>query len=201
MFNHNGIYAVLIGLVLIIAGMVVAAMEGNFTAGQQRRRGITVGLPVTWHAALWSDIILLPWAIAAMASYATAWSDAQMVWMLVGSTIATFLMHVWWSHNATGQECILSRDGITWCGVFHVVYMAFVLMLALLFFLYTPTDAEGYRQNLLFTVPILTTHIVIATVGVDFIKKRGKAPGAAAYIILVSCVGTIVAAVLLRNLS
>ena len=188
-----------VGLVTLMG--IIAALEGNFTVGQQERRGVYGGLPVTRHFALWSDLFVLPFIVGIMWTYRGAWSweQAALAFIICGPACAG--MHVEWMRHATSQECLLSRRAMTWCGWVHFVYMTFVVTLALLFFLLTQAEGDAYVRDRWAVGILLIVHLFIATFLVSRMKKSGQAPTPFSIAVMFLCTCAILAAIILHGAS
>ncbi len=191
-----GLFVTVVGAVLM---GLIAALEGNFTVGQQKRRGITDGLPVTRHFALWSDLFVLPFVVGIMWQYRAEWTWGEIGFMFMICSAGCGAMHIEWMRNATTQECLLSHDRLTWCGWVHVFYMMFVVTLVPLFYFFTP-PAVNQNDHWVVGIPLIM-HIFIATFLVGLMKKRETAPALRVIAITFFCIGGLLAAIIVRGMS
>jgi len=152
-----------------VAMGLVAFCERNYNMAQMTARGIKNPFPFTRHLGMWSDIFLLPSALAIMSLYYEQWESWQ-IWTTLGlSFIVTFAMHIMWINQTDHHEHILSKKGgLTGSGMMHVVYMTLVLATIALFYF----AGEGSPRHEIMVGIMLMIHVAVGTMGVSWMKTK-----------------------------
>jgi hypothetical protein len=142
----------------VLLSGAVAWLEGNWV----RRSGLSMGFAN--HGGMWGDLLLLPWANAAIVPYLTigAWLPAACAL----AAVASALVHVHWyrGHQVThsAEHMWPSRvrrtwhGDLSWAGWLHVLYVAGELTVLAGFLLHaTPVNVA------LLVCAIFTIHVPI----------------------------------------
>ena len=155
-----------ISVAAVVLSAAIAWSEGNW----RRRPGLAMGFAN--HGGMWSDLVLLPMANAAIVPHLT-----MGLWIVgagILGTLASIAAHIHWYHPAYASDAASvvepprgdhmwpsHRTGIwwgdlSWSGWAHVIYVAGELALLFGFVLHTiPTE------TVVFVAAIFTIHVPI----------------------------------------
>lgn len=145
----------LVSVAAVVISGALAWLEGNWS----QRPGLGMGFGN--HGGMWSDLVLLSMANAAIAPYLTL--GGWIVPAVVGATAASLLVHRHWYHPhgqgdhmwPTHFAAVWWRD-LSWSGWAHVLYVIGELTLLLGFALHpAPTEV------VILVAAIFTVHVPI----------------------------------------
>ena len=163
----------------VVASGAIAWHEGNW------RRQPGLGMGFADHGGMWSDLILLPFANAAIVPWLTA--GAWLIGALAAAAVASALVHAHWYHAPDWEGDIHGRGNhmwpayrrgtwwadLSWSGRAHVLYVIGELALLAGFLIHDLPPDVVMLVTIIFTIHlpigllqpryVLTGHI--ATIG------------------------------------
>ncbi len=149
-----------VSIMAILAEGTLSYFDGTFTLAQIRKRGHTKGMPFVFHAAMWTDLLIInPIMAISLYRYGGLWSLKQILIVGAIALAANVVMHLLYVSN-NYPDPLAWGGRLTSAGYIHVLYAgAGYTIMGLLYFC-TP----GIDHAFLFNVSaLLCLHIFVGT--------------------------------------
>ncbi len=148
------IYSLITGTFLMLVQAVLSYLDGFLTKNQvEAHHHYTIpSLPFVAHGQMWTDLLLVTPIISYLvADYSNQWPSLFIFIALVLGFFVSIILHRVYSKESKEKPGCHARDGkLTLAGYAHLVYMALVISILLLFF-----SVSEVKLNTLFLVAVV----------------------------------------------
>ena len=156
---------------LVLAQFFLAYRDDFLSVTQMRSRGTNQGLPLVWHFAIWSDLVLIsPLAGYLVHRYREVWRLHWIVTAFVMSLCVAILLHYLYTRTSMPEAHTRDHE-LTAAGYVHLVYMTIAFCVFLQFLLFTPNVSHGILAAvsvLLLLHVFVGTHMVLGIFNLYF---------------------------------
>ncbi len=159
---------------LVFLGGWLAYQDQMLTVLQMKQKGVTLGLPFLAHGGMWGDLLIINILLMFIVPrHGNSWSTRSIVIALMIGTTVSVIMHFSYL-NIKWPEAHVQNGRLTRAGWVHLVYMAGIMGVLVLFYFYTPNPSP---RIVIATSALLLVHLVLGLHFVLGLIKPSWYPG------------------------